>query len=518
MALTGSLGLVIALVSYLYGSALERDLEAREFERLAQVQFQNTQELLRRSTTVLRAFSGFFAASENIGRDEYARFAATILPHHPEVYAVHWAPKITALQRPVFERGIRDLQPTPLGVFNVDIATRRLLPTVPRELVLPIQYSAPLAANLKVIGLDTFAQPSNHATILAAIATGRQRLTPAFSLFQDPDGPLAAALFQPVFANGPPRGTSEQRWQSLEGFLILILRPGLLLERLPFGEFKVDLRLYDLQDGKPVAIHPLGASMLAPARNVVHRELQLPGSTWILEFVASEGFGKRIHLQPLLLMVSLLLLTLVSLLFLDRSHHSARALREANGELLRRQQELDDRAHHDPLTGLANRLRLCERIDLALAGMRRQGGGLAVCVLDLDGFKAINDRFGHAAGDLVLREVACRIQGAVRPSDTVARLGGDEFVVLLPGIAAGTAMQQFVQRLIARLGEPIPLADDGPQVQVSTSIGIAFADDQQGVDTLIHQADIAMYQAKHAGKGCYRIFGETDVSCGQATV
>ncbi|MNC80954.1 RNase II stability modulator [compost metagenome] len=75
-----------------------------------------------------------------------------------------------------------------------------------------------------------------------------------------------------------------------------------------------------------------------------------------------------------------------------------------------------------------------------------------------------------------------------------------------------------MQRLIARLGEPISLADDGPQVQVSTSIGIAFADGQQGVDTLIHQADIAMYQAKHAGKGCYRIFGATAVSVEQASV
>ena len=141
-----------------------------------------------------------------------------------------------------------------------------------------------------------------------------------------------------------------------------------------------------------------------------------------------------------------------------------------------------------------------------------------MCVLDLDGFKTINDRYGHPAGDLVLREVARRLQALVRSSDTAARLGGDEFVVLLPGLAAGATLHQLMQRLIARLGEPIALADDGPQVQVSTSIGIAFADGQQSVDSLIHQADVAMYQAKHVGKGCYRIYGAPAVSVEQAGV
>lgn len=94
MAVAGVLGVLISLVSYLYGSALERDLEAREFERLAQVQYQNTQELLRRSTQVLLAFRGFFAADARVERAEYGRFAREILPNYPEIYAVHWAPRI----------------------------------------------------------------------------------------------------------------------------------------------------------------------------------------------------------------------------------------------------------------------------------------------------------------------------------------------------------------------------------------------------------------------------------------
>ncbi|SEJ24269.1 diguanylate cyclase (GGDEF) domain-containing protein [Pseudomonas linyingensis] len=518
MLLTGSLGIGIALFSYVYGTALERDLETREFQRLAQVQYQNTQELLRRSTQVLLAFRGFFAASQQVERDEYARFAGEILAHYPEIYAIHWAPKVAPAQRAALEAEIRTLQAAPVGIFDADARGKHLSPAPARALYFPVQYAEPYAANRKVVGLDTLGRSTNQTAIRAAAASGEQQLTPVFPLIQDPDGPLATALYQPVFATGLPTASAEQRQQALQGFLILLLRPSLLVQGLPFGERKVAVRLYDRQDAQLVAIHPRGASLLAPAENVVHHELQVPGRTWVMEFVASAGFGESLHIQPVLLMLSLLLLTGASLVFLDRSHRSALALQEANRQLLRRQLELDDLAHYDPLTGLPNRLLLYDRIGMALGAQRRQGGSLAVCVLDLDGFKAVNDRFGHPAGDIVLCEVARRLQALVRASDTAARLGGDEFVVVLPGMAADTTMQQFVQRLIARLGEPISLADDGPQVQVSTSIGIAFADGQQGVDTLIHQADIAMYQAKHAGKGCYRIFGATAVSVEQASV
>lgn len=512
MRLTGSLGIGIALVSYLYGAALERDLEIREFQRLAQVQYQNTQELLRRSTQVLLAFRGFFAADSRVERADYARFAGEILPHYPEIYAIHWAPKVEPAQRATLEAEIRALQAVPLGIFDADAPGRRLSPAPARALYFPVQYAEPYAANRKVVGLDTLGRPSNQDTIRGATASGEQRLTPVFPLIQAPDGPLAAALYQPVFREGLPLDTAEQRQQALQGFLILLLRPSLLVEGLPFGELAVELHLYDLQDDQAVAIHPRGARLLAPAENVVHHPLQVPGRRWLMEFVATEGFGNRVHLQPLLLMLSLLLLTVASLVFLDRSHQAALALRKANGELLRRQQELDGLAHHDPLTGLANRLLLCDRIDQTLAGLRRQGGGLVLCMLDLDGFKAINDSFGHAAGDRVLREVASRLLAVVRNSDTVARLGGDEFVVLLPGMTVSAGMQRLMQLLLEQIGQPIVLAEDGATVAVSASIGITFSDGHKDTDTLLHEADAAMYRAKSAGKSCYRMFAEPTIA------
>lgn len=130
-----------------------------------------------------------------------------------------------------------------------------------------------------------------------------------------------------------------------------------------------------------------------------------------------------------------------------------------------------------------------------------------MCVIDLDGFKGINDHFCHHAGDVVLRVVAQRVQAVLRSTDTVARLGGDEFVVLLAGHDRDIAMAEVIGRVIERVARPIDLGSDGRCVNVTASIGVAFAARASDVDSLIREADSAMYEAKSAGKGCYRVFG-----------
>lgn len=156
--------------------------------------------------------------------------------------------------------------------------------------------------------------------------------------------------------------------------------------------------------------------------------------------------------------------------------------------------ELAQRATHDHLTGLPNRFLLEDRLAQALARVRRGGGTLAVFVVDLDGFKTINDRFGHLAGDEVLIEAAHRIRGVLRPADTAARVGGDEFVLVCesvePGEAAGLA-----SRLATAFGEP--MSAGGTAVTVGVSVGFALADDPSSdPGSLIGAADLAMYRAK----------------------
>jgi diguanylate cyclase (GGDEF)-like protein/PAS domain S-box-containing protein len=163
-------------------------------------------------------------------------------------------------------------------------------------------------------------------------------------------------------------------------------------------------------------------------------------------------------------------------------------------------------AQHDSLTGLPNRLLLSDRLRQAIARSRREGTRVAVCYLDLDGFKDINDRLGHQAGDQVLIEVAARLTNSVRGGDTVARLGGDEFVILLSGLATDEECRLALDRLLLTCSARYVVADI-EQSGVSASIGVTmFPSDHVDPDTLLRHADHAMYAAKQAGKNRYQMF------------
>jgi diguanylate cyclase (GGDEF)-like protein len=161
-------------------------------------------------------------------------------------------------------------------------------------------------------------------------------------------------------------------------------------------------------------------------------------------------------------------------------------------------------ARHDALTGLPNRMVLREELGRMFVRNAR-GEDLALLLLDLDQFKAVNDSFGHPTGDLLLREVAARLQACARGTDIVARLGGDEFAVLQCGSAQPTASSETARRIIAALAQPFDLG--GLQVHVGTSVGIAVAPfDGDEPDALLKNADLALYRAKGDGRGTMRYF------------
>ena len=165
-------------------------------------------------------------------------------------------------------------------------------------------------------------------------------------------------------------------------------------------------------------------------------------------------------------------------------------------------------AHHDSLTGLANRSLLSLRLRHTIERAHRDGGRCAVLYLDLDGFKPINDRLGHDAGDDLLRRVAMRMARQLRDIDTLARLGGDEFVLVLEQLAEDADAEEVARSIIQRLTRWFRLSD-GNKVSVGVSIGISiYPDDGDDADALLRQADLALYRAKSAGRGMMKFAHE----------
>ncbi len=170
------------------------------------------------------------------------------------------------------------------------------------------------------------------------------------------------------------------------------------------------------------------------------------------------------------------------------------------------QLQLERIAHFDALTGLPNRVLLADRLHQAMAQAKRHGRKLAVALIDLDGFKAINDQNGHTAGDELLIAIANRMRDSLREGDTIARLGGDEFVAVLVDLVDSQASMPMILRLLTATAEPVNV--DDRVLHVSGSIGFTFYPQAEEIeaDQLLRQADQAMYQAKLAGKNCYQVF------------
>jgi len=200
-------------------------------------------------------------------------------------------------------------------------------------------------------------------------------------------------------------------------------------------------------------------------------------------------------------LVSILALSLLGRLSwqLSRSREREIRIRQENAE------RVEYLAYHDGLTGLANRSLFSKLLAQSLTECIRYEQALAVLYLDLDRFKLINDTLGHDAGDELLREIAGRLQGCMRASDTVARLGGDEFVVLLPQASGEPEIGAVAEKLLEAVGRPMVLL--GREVRVTASIGIALCPrDGRDEQTLKMNADAAMYQAKSQGKNNYQFY------------
>ncbi|MCJ8521462.1 diguanylate cyclase (GGDEF)-like protein/PAS domain S-box-containing protein [Pseudorhizobium tarimense] len=207
------------------------------------------------------------------------------------------------------------------------------------------------------------------------------------------------------------------------------------------------------------------------------------------EYLPSLGLWLEVHASPTE--------EGLSIFFRDTSER-----RRAEQERFQAQAQILHMSRHDALTNLPNRLLLRERLERSLSAMA-PGAQLAVLTLDLDGFKPVNDTYGHPVGDMLLRQVADRLHGCIREEDTVARVGGDEFVIVQPVVRRSEDADLLAKRIIENLQKPFDL--EGLVVSIGTSVGLAFAPAAgTTVDDLIRASDVALYRAKADGRGTFR--------------
>jgi diguanylate cyclase (GGDEF)-like protein len=218
------------------------------------------------------------------------------------------------------------------------------------------------------------------------------------------------------------------------------------------------------------------------------------------EYNASQ---RRLRLAEVFVLTGLLGLGIIGFV-LRRMHEERRDLEHR----LRAEAEMRENralAMLDPLTALPNRRALNEALETAIASARSGGTALAFYLLDLNGFKRVNDEHGHAAGDEVLKAVAQRLRAAARNGDLIARLGGDEFAVLAGGVGSREEAFDIGQRFVAALGNPVRVADRAYAVGVA--VGVAFyPEDGVTAEELVHHADLAMYTAKAGKQSSLRFF------------
>lgn len=317
--------------------------------------------------------------------------------------------------------------------------------------------------------------------------------------------PILVLLLRPAYTTSRPPATVAERRLNIIGFSGVALDTERFIPAvLGTNGGRYSVAVYD---GAIAAKNLLGESSLAPAKGGQHRAVAIRvfGRTWTMQFreAAVTDYGEDdLSAQYLLAGLTLTGLVLAVVWVLSRAERRARRLVD------RATVELSKKASEDSLTGLANRSELMTRLATAREGAHPGAIGPTLFFLDLDRFKIVNDSLGHGVGDELLIEIARRLRIATRDTDTVARFGGDEFVVMVTDFVDNESLEHITRRLQSAFAAPVRLGDQS--FEISASIGIArAADDAWTPESLIRDADTAMYDAKNRSPGTSTIFEQS---------
>ena len=513
LPMLGALAVVMAAFLQLQASE-QRSLEQR-FQQEARVLTDRLQRRLEAQTDAVLSVTRLMELGADRSASEFELATSLWLRRYQGTQNMGWSPLVRHSERAEFEHRMRDVV-GPGGIRGRD-TSGALFSAPPSPTYLPIVYVQPRAPNRAVRGLDVQALPATALTAQAAMVSGLPHVSEGMRLVQEVGEQRGVVMYQAAFP--PGMGRRGVPTAPALGVVSAVFRMDDVLQSALGPQLPAHFRWCLLDPGAGPDNQRLsgapgcGGAGAPTSRYLSALPVRFGERTWTFQLSSGPDFERitRGWVAWGTLSVSLLAVTLLGVFLMVLSGQARRTEQlvvARTRQLAQSNAGLQQLAMFDPLTGLANRLHWLNEAGKALDSARRHGDRLAVAFVDLDHFKNVNDSLGHSVGDLLLRTVAQRLQACVRAHDLLARQGGDEFVGLLTRLQQPSDAAAVAHKMAEVLSQTCVL--QGREVAVSASIGLVWFDSRDNTDsdveTLLRQADVAMYRAKDAGRNGWCFF------------
>ncbi|MBX9841432.1 MAG: EAL domain-containing protein [Xanthobacteraceae bacterium] len=506
-------GIAIACAAAYVVSVWEARNAKLSFDVAAENRSRVLQAGLNEYLTKLGASQAMFnSVDDKITRREFENYANAMLKFSSSIQTLSWLPRVRPEDRAAFELAAAR---EGLAGYHIKNRTRDggFTPAGPQDEYFPVLFST-VPKTSPLYGLDMSPYPHTREQMDQARDNARLGFYQLWSLASAPGVQHGFVFLLPVYRQGVPNGTVDERRRNLVGFVSGAMVTAKMIDAVlsvwsapPGIEFFFfnphggpdDLPLYaQLSEPQTSSWAQKSRRLLTTGLHWSQDILATSGAPWltVVAVPTPGGLLETRYGRTWIVLIAGLILTAGVTIYLWRVAHHTLNLSEAN-------KTISELAETDALTTLVNRRVFAERLEAAFASSNRGAPGFAVLYFDLDHFKDVNDTLGHLLGDALLRAVAGRVRGVLRDNDVVARFGGDEFAVLQHDVSDVASTEKLAARICSAVAAPYVI--DGNEIHVSASIGISpYEPDIARPEVMMIQADLALYRAKEDGRNCFR--------------